>query len=141
MNDDANDNQADLELETALKRYRPASPPPELRARVISTGSSKPARAPHYFGHSAVAYLSIAALIALAVVTHWATTLADARLSAELEMPPAMQQAAIEDLTEAFGGDLFARLNATLIVARMAVETHGTLNPEIPRMTIEGERR
>lgn len=141
MNDDANDNQADLELETALKRYRPAGPPPGLRARALSTPPTARAGARHSFGHSAVAYVSVAALIALAVATHWATTLTDARLAADLAMPPAIQQARIEELTETLGGDLVARLNATLIVARMAVVSQGTLNPEISALTIEGERR
>lgn len=97
----------DPELDDLLRRYRPAGPPPELRARVAANAG--PVRRTWPWAAAA------AALLAATVYLHESTD----RLAAGARVNSSHngRQEAIALLSETLGGDASAQMMADLIIS------------------------
>ena len=97
----------DQDVEGSLRRYRPAGPPPELREAVVS---QRPSATPW----AAVAAALLAAVVLLKV-----------SMAQEVSRLPVeavdVEREAIEQLTEALGGDVDARRAALILAQQDAV--------------------
>jgi hypothetical protein len=74
----------DQDLEARLRKYRPAGPPPELRARVTDVGSV--ARRLQPSGRSGLAWLPAVAALLLATIFYWLAAIDRARLFAQFSV-------------------------------------------------------
>lgn len=76
------------DIEKALQRYRPAGPPPALRARVIAA-----ARAPRY--SFVLEWLPAAAAVLLTLLFHWMSATEQQQIAARFTPLPPFDQPAV----------------------------------------------
>jgi hypothetical protein len=81
------------DIEERLQRYRPAGPPPALRARVLAG-----ARAPRY--SFVLEWLPAAAAVLLTLLFHWMSATEQQLISARVTPLPPFDQAAVRIFEE-----------------------------------------
>jgi hypothetical protein len=105
----------DSEIEDLLRKYRPVSPPAELRHRILA-----PIRTPRIWPWASAA----AALLVLGLTFQFATRSETA--AADLNLGPSAVARVTEDLTNMLGGDIRARELAEFIVVEQQVHNETT---------------
>ena len=119
----------DRDIEKLLRRYAPAEPPPQLRARILR--AARPARV---WPWAMAASLLLVATIALRMLTaHVAGDVA-------IEPGPDVSSLAAADLTEMLGGDDIARRYAEAAVARTTQRVSRSPDAATPEIDEEGLR-
>ena len=115
-----------MDLEEALRRYRPSGPPRELRDRVLSSGT---AGRPHHDRRLAGWIYPLAA--AAAAMTLYALTDSTHRRVISATSPViAEREAAIAEMAADLGGGETARLEAERLIRAIeasGVDGHGTV--------------
>jgi hypothetical protein len=119
----------DSELETTLRRYRPAGPPAELRERILAT----PNRRTWPWAGAAAALLLSTQLVDSAARRQVA--------EASEVMGPGAATLVANDLAERLGGDEPARELAELIVFEQQTRNDTTASPAEPDLFPEGDYR
>lgn len=120
----------DSEIEDLLRKYRPVSPPAELRHRILATS-----RVLRVWPWASAA----AALLVLGLTFHVAVRneVADAGVN----LGPSAVTRVTEDLTSMLGGDLRARELAELIVVEQQIRGETTAALSQPVNRAEGVQR
>jgi hypothetical protein len=95
------------DVERLLDRYRPASPPASLRARVLGSAAARPR------GRALRRAVALAAVIAALVLHLSASRIIDDIARSSVEAAAAERRAAVEAMTAALGGGDLAREAAT----------------------------
>jgi len=86
----------DLEIERVLERYRPAGPPPELRARIVASAARPRARTVRWRD-----WTPVAAAVAFTVLFYWLGARQRGDLEARLAPPAAPGVVAVIDVPPA----------------------------------------
>jgi hypothetical protein len=121
-------DERDDELETLLRRFRPAGPPAALRARVLAAAHGPSRRARTF-------WLSIAAAMTIVTLLHWQVgRLYRGLAEPEIRAAQERRERQIDEVAEAWGGTATARAAAEaawieIDAARQRADTSSSSTP------------